>query len=66
MWAEHYERLLNIEFEWDPEHMSNKLPLEVLPIPITINVVKKGHLKDEVGQSRRSIRYSGREDEGSR
>ena len=30
--AEHYENLLNIEFE-DPEHLSNELPLEGPPIP---------------------------------
>ena len=28
MWAEHYERLLNVEFDWDPDHLSNELPLE--------------------------------------
>ena len=39
-WAEHYERLLNVEFDWDPDHLSNK-PLEGLPIPITIDMVKK-------------------------
>ena len=22
-WAEHYERLLSDEFEWEPEHLSN-------------------------------------------
>ena len=39
-WAEHYERLLNVEFDWDPDHLSNK-PLEGLHIPITIDMVKK-------------------------
>ena len=24
VWAEHYEMLLTIEFEWDPEHLFNK------------------------------------------
>ena len=23
-WPEHYERLLNVEFEWDPEHLSDE------------------------------------------
>ena len=23
-WAEHYERLLNVEFDWDPDHLSNE------------------------------------------
>ena len=33
--------LLKDEFEWDPDHLSNKQSLEGLPIPITINMVKK-------------------------
>ena len=39
-WAEHYERLLNVEFDWDPDHLSNEPPLEGPPIPITIDMVK--------------------------
>ena len=61
-WAEHYERLLNVEFDWDPDHLSNDPLLEGPPIPITV----EGHLKDEVGQSCRSIRHSGGDDQGSR
>ena len=30
-----------VEFEWDPDCLSNQLPLEGLPIPITIDMVKK-------------------------
>ena len=41
VWAEHYERLLNVEFDWDPDHLSNEPPLEGSPIPITIDMVKK-------------------------
>ena len=41
VWAEHYERLLNVEFDWDPDHLSNEPPLEVPPIPITIDMVKQ-------------------------
>ena len=48
---------LNLSGTLNSEHLSNKLPLEVLSISITIDMVKKGHLKDEVGQSCRSIRY---------
>ena len=33
-WAEHYERLLNVEFDWDPDHLSNEPPLEGSPIPM--------------------------------
>ena len=27
-WAEHDERLLKVEFDWDPDRLSNELPLE--------------------------------------
>ena len=36
-----YERLLNVEFDWDRVPLSNEPPLEGLPIPITIDMVKK-------------------------
>ena len=39
-WAEHYERLLNVEFEWDPDHLSNEPPLGG-PHIITFDMVKK-------------------------
>ena len=39
-WAEHYERLLNVEFDWDPDHLSNEPPLDSPPIPIIIEMVK--------------------------
>ena len=40
-WAEHKERLLNVEFDWDLDHLSNEPPLEGPPITITIDIVKK-------------------------
>ena len=49
-WAEHYERLLNVEFDWDPDHLSNELPLEGLPIPITTDIVKKAISKTKFGK----------------
>ena len=39
-WAEHYERLLNVEFDLDLDHLSNEPPLEGPPMPITIDMVK--------------------------
>ena len=36
-----HRRLLNVEFDWDPDHLSNEPPLEGPPIPITIDMVKK-------------------------
>ena len=40
-WLEHYQRLLNAKFDWDPNHLSDESPVEGLPIPITIDMVKK-------------------------
>ena len=36
-----YERLLNVEFEWDPEHLSDEPSLKGPLILITIDMVKK-------------------------
>ena len=41
MWAEHYEILLNVEFELDPDHLSKEPQLEGLPFPIAIDMVTK-------------------------
>ena len=43
-WIEHYERLLNVEFEWDPGHLSNEPPVESSSNPMTINI--EGHLTE--------------------
>ena len=40
-WLEHYQRLLNAEFDWDPNHLSDASPVEGSPIPIIIDMVKK-------------------------
>jgi hypothetical protein len=40
-WLEHYERLLNVEFDWDPDHLSDEPPVEGPSNPITISMVKK-------------------------
>ena len=50
-WAEHYERLLNVEFDWDPDHLSNEPPLEGPPIPITTDMVKKAISKMKPGKA---------------
>ena len=50
-WAEHYKRLLNVEFDWDRDHLSNELLLEGLPIPITIDMVKKAISKMKSGKA---------------
>ena len=38
-WLEHYRRLLNVEFDWDPDYLSDEPPVEGLPIPITSDKV---------------------------
>ena len=40
-WLEHYQRLLNAEFDWDPNYLSDKSPVEGPLIVITIDMVKK-------------------------
>ena len=50
-WTEHYERFLNVEFDWDPYHLSNEPPLEGPPIPITIDMVKKAISKMKSGKA---------------
>ena len=49
-WAAHYERLLNVEFEWGLDHLSNKPPLEGPPIPLTFDMVKKAISKMKSGK----------------
>ena len=46
-WLEHYQRLLNAEFDRDPNHLSDESPVEGSPIPITIDMLKKAisHMK---------------------
>ena len=41
---EHYQRLLNAEFDWDPNYLSDGSPLEEPPIQITI---ARCYLSDE-------------------
>ena len=40
-WLEDYRGLLNVELDWDPEHLSDEPPLEGPPISVTIDMVKK-------------------------
>ena len=50
-WLEHYQRLLNAEFDWDPNHLSDESPLEGPPIPITIDMVKKAISQMKAGKA---------------
>ena len=50
-WLEHYQRLLNVEFDWDPNHLPHEPPVEGLPIPITTDMVKKAISQMKVGKA---------------
>ena len=50
-WLEHYQRLLNAEFNWDPNHLSDESPLEGPPIPITTDMVKKAISQMKAGKA---------------
>ena len=47
-WLEYYQMLLNAEFDWDPNHLSDESPVEGPPIPITIDMVKKAIRRRQV------------------
>ena len=41
-WREHYERLLNVEFPWNPEDLSEESPVEGPSEPITLEMITSG------------------------
>ena len=50
-WLEHYQRLLNVEFDWDPDHLSYQPSVEGPPIPITTDKVKKAISQMKAGKA---------------
>ena len=50
-WLEHYQRLLNVEFDWDPDHLSYQSPVEGPSIQITIDMVKKAISQMKAGKA---------------
>ena len=50
-WLEHYQRLLDVKFDWDPDHLSYQPPVEGPPIPITIDMVKKAISQMKAGKA---------------
>ena len=50
-WLEHYQRFLNAEFDWDPNHLSDESPVEGPSIPITIDMVKKATSQIKAGKA---------------
>ena len=39
-WLEHCQRLLSVEYDWDPNYLSDE-PVEGAPILITIDMIKR-------------------------
>ena len=50
-WLAHYQRLLNVEFDWDPDHLSDEPPVQGPPIPITTDMVKKAISQMKAGRA---------------
>ena len=51
-WKEHYERLINVEFPWNPEDLSVESPVEGPSEPIISEMITKA-----IRQSSWTIRY---------
>ena len=50
-WKEHYERLLNVEFPWNPEDLSDELPVEGPAVPVTEEMISKAIGKMKFGKA---------------
>ena len=48
---EHYERLLNVEFPWNPEDLSEESPVEGPSGPITLKMITKAITKMASGKA---------------
>ena len=52
-WREHYERLRNVEFPWNPEDLSEESPVEGRSEPITLEMITKAISKIASGKAAR-------------
>ena len=50
-WREHYERLLNVDFPWNPEDLSEESPVEGPSEPITLEMIIKAISKMASGKA---------------
>ena len=48
---EHYQRLLNVEFPWNPENLSEESPVEGPSEPINLKVITKAITKMASGKA---------------
>ena len=52
-WKEHYKCLLNVEFPWNPEDLSEESPIEGPSKPITLEMITKAVTKMASGKAAR-------------
>ena len=50
-WKEHYERLLNVEFPWDPNHLDQVESIPGAPLFITVDMVSSAVAKMKTGKA---------------
>ena len=50
-WVEHYDRLLNVEFEWPRELLPEALPVVGPPPHVTVELVSKALKKMKLGKA---------------
>lgn len=50
-WKQHYERLLNVEFPWNPDHLSPAHPVSGAPVQITEKMVQESIKRMKVGKA---------------
>ena len=50
-WKEHYKRLLNVEFPWNPEDLSEERPVEGPREPISLEMITKAISKMASGKA---------------
>ena len=50
-WKEHYEHLLNVEFPWNPENLSEESPVEGASERITLEMITKATSKMASGKA---------------
>jgi hypothetical protein len=50
-WQQHYESLLNIEFSWNPDHLTKEQPVQGPPIEISPDMIEKALKKMKNGKA---------------
>ena len=50
-WQQHYEKLLNTEFSWNPDHLSQEEPVQGPPIEISPAMIEKALDKMKNGKA---------------